>query len=83
MVIYGTRLDLLGQSDGDPEVVAARRMMLADGGIQTLLRELQQWPGKPLVRHNEAGHLLHRLVFLSEVGLKLKTPGSAKSLSAL
>jgi hypothetical protein len=42
---YRTRLDLLGQAEKDPQVVAARKAMLADVKIQSLLTELTDWPG--------------------------------------
>jgi len=37
--------------------------------ITGLLTELVSWPGTPLKRHNEAGHLLHKLVFIADSGL--------------
>ena len=74
-VQYRTRLDLLGQPEDDAEVVAARRAMLADPQIQALLREVAGWPGQPLVRHNDASHLLHKLVFLADLGVRATDPG--------
>ncbi len=72
---YRTRLDLLGQSESDLEVIAARRAMLAHPQIQILLSELKAWPGPALKRHNDAGHLLHKLVFVSDLGIKASDPG--------
>jgi hypothetical protein len=75
MVRYLTRLDLMGQSRLDPEVVQDRMEMLADSGVQMLIADLKQWPGKPIVRHNDASHLLHKLVFVSELGVELADAG--------
>jgi hypothetical protein len=74
-VQYRTRLDLLGQSDRDAEVIAARQSMLAHPQIRTLLSELTAWPGPALKRHNDAGHLLHKLVFVADLGIKESDPG--------
>jgi len=72
---YRTRLDLLGQLENDPEVVAARQAMLADPQVKSLVEEVILWPGAPLKRHNDAGHLLHKLTFLADLGLQASDPG--------
>jgi len=72
---YRTRLDLLGQSESDADVIAARQAMLAHPQIQTLFSELKAWPGPALRRHNDAAHLLHKLVFFSDLGLRVSDPG--------
>ena len=74
-VQYRTRLDLLGQSGSDADVIAARQAMLAHPQNLTLLSELKAWPGPALRRHNDASHLLHKLVFLSDLGIKVSDPG--------
>ena len=71
---YRTRIDLLGQAENDPEVIAARETMLEDPQVQALLQELTKWPGTPLKRHNDAGHLLHKLTFLADLGLQANDP---------
>jgi hypothetical protein len=55
--------------------MAAREAMLADIPVREQLSELAGWPGPPLKRHNDAGHLLHKLVFLAEAGIKASDPG--------
>ena len=67
---YRTLIDLLGQSETDPEVINARRAMLEDPRVRSLLEELTAWPGAPLKRHNDASHLLHKLTFLADLGFK-------------
>ena len=74
-VQYRTRLDLLGQAENNSEVVHTRRAMLAHPQVQALLSELKTWPGPALKRHNDAGHLLHKLVFVSDFGIKVTDPG--------
>ena len=72
---YRTRLDLLGQAEDDSQVVMARRGMLSDPQVQTLVTELGGWPGSVLSSHKSAGHSLHKLVFLADLGLKVDDPG--------
>jgi len=74
-VEYCTRLDLLKQPEDDPQVQAARQAMLAHPQVQALLVELQGWPGRVLTSHKQAGHPLHKLVFLADLGLRAGDPG--------
>ena len=53
---YRTRLDLLGQTEKDPQVITARKAMLADVKIQSMLIELTDWPGAVLNSHKSASH---------------------------
>ncbi|MCL5960245.1 MAG: hypothetical protein M1358_13195 [Chloroflexi bacterium] len=73
-VRYRTRLDLLGQSEDHPQVLAAREEMLADEQARELLAELAGWPGPPLKSHQDASHLLYKLTFLADLGLKATDP---------
>jgi len=73
-VQYRTRIDLLGHSENDPEVLAARQSMLADPQVKSLVDEVTEWPGAALKRHNDAGHLLHKLAFLADLGFKASDP---------
>lgn len=74
-VQYRTRLDLLGETDRSKEVKAARQAMLDHPQVQALVSELCEWPGSTLTRHNDASHLLHRLVFIADLGLRATDPG--------
>jgi hypothetical protein len=74
-VQYRTRLDLLGQSEKDKEVADARQAMQNHPQIKAMITELREWPGKPLLRHNDASHLLHKLVFIADLGVKADDPG--------
>lgn len=74
-VAYRTRLDLLGEAEDSPDVVLARRAMLAHPQIRRLVDELADWPGSLLSSHKSAGHSLHKLTFLADLGLKVSDPG--------
>ncbi len=74
-VQYRTRLDLLGETERSKEVKAARQAMLDQPRVQTLVSELRAWPGTTLTRHNDASHLLHKLVFIADLGLRATDPG--------
>jgi len=71
---YRTRLDLLQQAETDPQVSAARKAMLADAKIQSLLTELQDWPGLVLSSHKSASQLFHKLAFIADLGLRVSDP---------
>jgi len=71
---YRTRVDLLGQTEKDPQVVAARKAMLADAKIQALLTELMAWPGIVLDSHKSASQSFHKLAFLADLGLRVNDP---------
>ncbi len=77
-VQYRTRIDLLGQTENDSEVAVTRKAMLMHPDIHMLLSELAAWPGLALKRHNDAGHLLHKLVFISDLGIRAGDPGVDK-----
>jgi len=68
-VEYRARKALLGQPEDAPQVQRARRATLEHPQVQGLLAELSGWPGAILKSHKSAGHLLHKLVFVADVGL--------------
>ncbi|HLO32870.1 MAG TPA: hypothetical protein VK249_27245 [Anaerolineales bacterium] len=71
---YRTRTDLLEQSESDPQVRAARKLMLADPKIKSLLSELVDWPGTVLNSHKSASQSFHKLSFIAELGLNVNDP---------
>ncbi|MGB8981298.1 MAG: hypothetical protein WCC12_05440 [Anaerolineales bacterium] len=73
-VEYRTRIDLLGQAESDPEVRAARKAMLADPKIKSLLGELADWPGTVLNSHRSASQPFHKLSFIADLGLNVDDP---------
>lgn len=68
---YRTRVDLLGQDEADPRVRSARKAMLADSKIQSLLAELTDWPGAVLNSHKSASQPFHKLAFIADLGLNV------------
>ncbi len=74
-VVYQTLRCLVGQPENDPQVIVARRAMLASPQIQDLLASLSAWPAPLLSSHKTAGHPLHVLAFLAEIGLQAGDPG--------
>jgi hypothetical protein len=73
-VEYRTRLDLLEQPESDPQVRAARKAMLADPKIKSLLSELADWPGAVLNSHKSASQPFHKLAFIADLGLNVDDP---------
>lgn len=73
-VEYLTRRDILNQKESDPHVILARKSMLDNALIKDLIKEVTNWPGSILVSHKSAGHSLHKLVFLADLGLTVNDP---------
>ncbi|MBM3313382.1 hypothetical protein FJY70_02165, partial [candidate division WOR-3 bacterium] len=74
-VRYWAYIDLLGRSKRDKDTVAARRAMVADPQVAAIVKEVAAWPGAVLSSHKSAGHLLHKLAFLADLGLDRTDPG--------
>lgn len=68
-VEYRTRVELLGQKEDDSQVRTARKKMMADSKIKTLLAELADWPGEVLNSHRSASQPFHKLEFIADLGL--------------
>jgi hypothetical protein len=66
---YRVLIDLEDKPVDSGAVVSARLALLKDPQINALAKSLQDWPGPALKRHNDAGHHLHKLVFLADLGL--------------
>ncbi len=74
-ITYRTLVDLVDVPEEQAPVQTARQAMLTDVKIRSLLLELAAWPGPVLRAHNDATHLLHKLVFVADLGLKAGDPG--------
>ncbi len=72
---YRTRLDLLNEAEGNALVRSDRRAMLDHPLVRALIAEVGTWPGPVLIGHKSAGHLIHKLVFLADLGLRADDPG--------
>jgi hypothetical protein len=71
---YRTRRGLLDQKETESQVVKARKAMLADTKIQSLLTELIDWPGEVLNSHRSASQPFHKLAFIADLGLCISDP---------
>ncbi|MCI0474927.1 MAG: hypothetical protein L0Y55_01655, partial [Anaerolineales bacterium] len=74
-VQYRARVDLLKQKENHPDVIAARKTMLADPQIKALIPSAAKLPTTILTSHKSAGHPIHQLVFLADLGLRAADPG--------
>ncbi len=72
---YRTRLDLLGQTEVEPQVRSAREATLANIQVRNLVVELSQWPGTVISSHKSAGQPFHKLTFIADLGLRAGDPG--------
>lgn len=77
-VVYRARRDILGQAEDDPAVAAARTETLKHPLVEALLAELLHWPGVVMKNHKDAGHPVHKLTFLANLGLNRDDPPIAK-----
>ena len=73
-VEYRTRIDLLNQTEKDPQVISARKDMLADLKVKSLLTELMDWPGTVLNSHKSASQSFHKLSFVADLGFLVSDP---------
>jgi len=69
-VEYRSRVELNGEGEGSPAVHSARERMIDHPQVQGILDELASWPGAALKSHKSAGHLLHKLTFVADLGLR-------------
>ncbi len=69
-VEYNTRVVLLKQLSNNAKVIDAKERMLKHPLVTGIIEELREWPGYALKRHNDAKHLIHKLAFLTDIGLK-------------
>jgi len=82
-VEYRTRVDLLGESERDASVRAARRSMLDDPRVAGLVVDLSAWPGTVIASHKSASQPFHKLTFVADLGLTVGDPGVDRIASAI
>jgi hypothetical protein len=54
-----------------------RAGLLEDPRVQSLILELQDWPGPHLNSHKSPNQFFHKLAFLADIGLRCDDPGIA------
>ena len=72
---YGTRVELLGQMEDDPQVREARQQMVGSSSLTGIIDELKNWPGTVLSSHRSAKQPFHKIAFIAELGFDLRDPG--------
>jgi hypothetical protein len=80
---YRTLVDLLERPETDPEVQAARTDMIAHPQVKALLAEAAAWGERPIKRHNDAAHPIHKIAVLADFGLCAGDPGMSEIAIAL
>jgi len=63
--------DLLGFNSQDEEYIKARNEAWKDPITVEIIKELKNWPGNTLKRHNDAKLLIHKLSFLADLGFTI------------
>ncbi len=68
-VVYRTRIDLLNQSENNPDVIKSRNEIINHTKIKSIFYEINNWPGTVLNSHKSANQTYHKLSFLADLGL--------------
>jgi hypothetical protein len=80
---YRTRVDLLDQTEDDPEVRSARAEMLAHPGVQDMMAETATWGDRAFKRHNDAGYPIYKFSTLADFGVRADDPGMDTGIEAV
>ena len=80
---YRALRDLLGGPETDAEVAAARGALLTHPQVQSLITQAASWPGRAILRHNDAGHPIYALSTLADFGLTATDPGLDRAAAAV
>ncbi len=71
LIEYRTRLDLLHENRESFEVRNAKQAMISDPLLEKLIQDLLQWPGEVLKSHKSAGHPIHKLTLIADLGFDI------------
>jgi hypothetical protein len=67
---YRTLKDLLGASDADPQVLAAKEELIQHPKVRELIAAANTWGEAPFKRHNDAAYPIYKFSTLADFGLK-------------
>ena len=67
---YRTLKDLIGESEADPRVVAAKDELVRHPKVQELIAATNTWGETPFKRHNDAAYPIYKFSTLADFGLK-------------
>lgn len=82
-VRYNTLLNIAGTYPEEDEVHSAREDLLGHPAVTGLIEECGVWPDGALKRHNDAGHLIHKIGLLADLGLRVRDPGISEVADAI
>lgn len=71
---YQARVVLLQDNAGGLRVKEAKESLISDPNLIKILQELLQWPVEVLKNHKAAGHPIHKITFLADVGFHVSDP---------
>ena len=71
-VLYNAYLNLTEEKS---KAKKTKQALQRNTFILDLIDESSLWPGKPLSRHNDATHPIHKIALLADFGFKLDDPG--------
>ena len=79
-IAYRTRLDLLHEALDEKTDASIKKEILSQPPFHALTADLEAWPGEALKRHNDSGHLIHKLAFLADAGIN-HTDGNLRQIT--
>lgn len=71
-VLYNTYLNITEEKTKAEKI---KKILLKNPYILDLIDESCKWPGKPLIRHNDATHPIHKIALLADFGLQQNDSG--------
>ena len=76
-------IDLQKTYKNDPSVLHEKKKMVDHPLVQSLIRELNHWPGEVLASHKSAGQLFHKLSFIADLGITVNDADLAQLKESL
>lgn len=80
---YRTLVDIINKDGSSREVEEVRREIAVHPRIKGLVSDVNDLPWPPLTSHKSAGHPIHKLAFLADLGLSDKELGISKAIASI
>jgi len=77
------RIELMGESPDGQEMQELLEACMNHPQIAGLLSDMNEWETSVVTGHKNAGLLMHKLSFLADIGLNIKIPHIAKTVSTI
>jgi len=71
---YRVFLDLMKLTSDDNEIRSMKKEIFSNPAIMQIIKEVKDWEGDVLKRHNDANHPIHKLCFLADIGFSIEDP---------